>query len=479
MRYPAIVGAIALTALLGSYFVADARDAVPGFVTDEPGPDRYRFAQPAVPAAQQPSLHDPTALTQLSASEQSALDTVARSALADPALGPNSSFLLYDIATGDTLVSVDPAVPRQPASTSKILTCVAALAQLGPQWRAQTQTRLVGKDTVVLTAGGDVLMGIDTGTEGKVNGHASLTDLARRTADSLKHSGVSSVRVVLDDSATGPPQLGPKWHQADIDNGYVSAMTWIAVDAGRLRPGRTVPRHADPALAASEQFSRALGTFGVSVTGPVSRYTEKTPTTEPIATVDSAPLSKIVGYVLSTSENNAAQALAFHVAIARGLSPTFAHGAKAVADTLAERDPLIAAAWTGSTLLDGAGLSDDQSVSAEAIGRALLVAARDAESAGSDDQGDARDVSAVVDGLAAAAVNGTMTTRFRTDESEGGAGVVRAKSGSLRGVRALAGTAVTQSGRSVVFVVLSDKVTNELEATKAIDKLVATIVNSA
>ena len=68
------------------------------------------------------------------------------------------------------------------------------------------------------------------------------------------------------------------------------------------------------------------------------------------------------------------------------------------------------------------------------------------------------ELSAVQTGLPVAAFNGTLVARFTVPPAASGAGVVRAKTGTLTGVTALAGTVQDREGRVLAFAFLADRI---------------------
>jgi D-alanyl-D-alanine carboxypeptidase/D-alanyl-D-alanine-endopeptidase (penicillin-binding protein 4) len=78
-------------------------------------------------------------------------------------------------------------------------------------------------------------------------------------------------------------------------------------------------------------------------------------------------------------------------------------------------------------------------------------------------------------GLPIAGVTGTLAERFDTPGTDPGRGVVRAKTGTLTGVSALAGTVVTADGRPLVFVVLAPSPHGTPAARAALDRFGATL----
>jgi D-alanyl-D-alanine carboxypeptidase/D-alanyl-D-alanine-endopeptidase (penicillin-binding protein 4) len=65
----------------------------------------------------------------------------------------------------------------------------------------------------------------------------------------------------------------------------------------------------------------------------------------------------------------------------------------------------------------------------------------------------------VIEGLPVAGFTGTLSDRYRDKDRVPGAGIVRAKTGSLTGVNSLAGLVVDESGRLLAFALLGSGTT--------------------
>ena len=95
-----------------------------------------------------------------------------------------------------------------PASTTKVVTAVAALAALGPDARFPTTVRQVG-DTVVLVGGGDPTLAVNRYPSSDYPRPAALAQLATGTTHALKAQGQRSVRL----GYTPPCSAGPIWRK--------------------------------------------------------------------------------------------------------------------------------------------------------------------------------------------------------------------------------------------------------------------------
>jgi len=85
------------------------------------------------------------------------------------------------------------------------------------------------------------------------------------------------------------------------------------------------------------------------------------------------------------------------------------------------------------------------------------------------------DWTAISSGLAVAGVSGTLANRFATKATSAGRGVVRAKTGTLTGVGALAGTVTDQAGRPLVFVVIGNRLRSQAGARDTMDRIASSL----
>ncbi|MFC4565716.1 D-alanyl-D-alanine carboxypeptidase/D-alanyl-D-alanine-endopeptidase [Nocardiopsis mangrovi] len=344
-----------------------------------------------------------------------------------------------DAATGRALYDLDAETASVPASTTKVLTAVAALDTLGPDARISTEVvHGAGPGEIVLVGAGDPTL-----TEVPIPGGyprlATLEDLAERTASALAADGVEAVRLGYDNGLYTGPATGPGWKPGYITEGSVAEVHALMLDGGRVdRTQNYGPRVADPPATAAAAFARRLAEAGITVDGdpvPAEGAGER------IAAVDSAPVSALVEKMMLESENLIAEALVRQVAIAEGAEPSFA-GASASVAGVVERLGV-----TGAHAADGSGLSVDNRISPKALVDLLTLAA-DPERPG---------LSFTLSGLPTGHFTGHLDDRYSPASGAGaGAGTVRAKTGTLDGVSALAGTVRDKEGNLLFFTFIAN-----------------------
>ncbi len=388
------------------------------------------------------------------------LATLLRALVAAPGLGTSVSLAVADAATGTTLFAQAPDAARVPASTAKILTAAAVLSLLGSS--ATLPTRVVDgatRDEVVLVGGGDVLLSAGSGDPLQTRGRAGLDDLAAATADALLDQGRTTVAVRLDDSLFVGPAVSSAWGPADVASGAVAPIMALEVDEGRVRPG-DARRSGDPAMAAAATFAGLLARHGVHVAAAIAR-THALAQAGTLAQVDSASVGDLVEFALTESDNTVAEALARLVARASGRPATFVDAGVAVLD----RASLLGVSVTNAHLVGGSGLARNAAVPVSVLVGVLAAAAQPSHP----------ELRPVLSGLPVAGVSGTLASRFTRGPDLAGAGVVRAKTGTLRGVTSLAGTVVDADGRLLVFAVLADRVPTTAGGRAALDRVAAAL----
>jgi D-alanyl-D-alanine carboxypeptidase/D-alanyl-D-alanine-endopeptidase (penicillin-binding protein 4) len=410
----------------------------------------------AIPEAQLPDLGDAVpVLASLSADAPAPDPDVLAGQLApllgSAALGAGVSAEVVDVAGGDVLIGMDADDPATPASTAKLLTAAAALTTLDPTDTVKT-TVVAGATPgeVVLVGGGDPTLS-RTAPSQTYPGAPTVADLATQIVAALP-AGTPVTRVVVDSSLYTGDLTAKGWGPADAPSAYAAPVTATAVDGARVAPGSTA-RSGQPGLDAGSALADALGATGATVVLGKAPEGAKT-----LATVESAPIVRLVEQALSMSDNMLAEALARQVALARDLPASFEGSAQAVTAALADAGVDVG----GVTLFDGSGLSLQDQVPARVL-TAVVAGAADGSLDGA---------SALLSGLPVAGYDGTL---FDRGDAETAPGTVRAKTGTLLGVHALAGTVVTLDGRLLAFAVVADGSSNEVAAEAALDDVAAVL----
>ncbi|MCC2659899.1 MAG: D-alanyl-D-alanine carboxypeptidase/D-alanyl-D-alanine-endopeptidase [Arthrobacter sp.] len=386
----------------------------------------------------------------------------------DPVLKPDGggtfTGVVQDAVTGKVLFDRNGTASRVPASNMKLLTAAAALKALGPETRFSTKAVAgpapgaasgaagTNSRTVVLVGGGDVLLTAGESAKDKVLGHAGLATLAKLTVESLRKDGFRGrVDVLVDDSLfTGPP-LNPAWSPDDVAAGEVAPLFPLALNSARFDPAVTTgPRPQDSALAAGEAFAAQLTAAGAAadlqVAPAVGRLEgEAAPDAAVLGEVESATVSRQVDHMLQTSDNYLAEALGRMAAAATGQPASNEGAAAAVLQQLAG----LGVPTDGMTVADVSGLALANQVSARQFSEVVRAIA-----AGQDAR-----LRAALAGFPVAGLTGTLGDRYVNASSAEGAGLVRAKTGTLNTVIALSGYVVDADGRLLVFSFIGNGLT--------------------
>ncbi|WP_251513002.1 D-alanyl-D-alanine carboxypeptidase/D-alanyl-D-alanine endopeptidase [Actinacidiphila bryophytorum] len=407
-----------------------------------------RHAQPR-PAAAAPLTQGappaPSAAPVLAAAGGGAPETAAQVAarlaplMKSPALGTVRTGAVLDVTSGAVLYDHGSGIASTPASTTKLATATAALGLLGGDHTLTTSVVTTAPGRIVLVGGGDPTLELDR--------------LAADTAAALRARGTTSVRLGYDTSL----YTGPLMHPIGV-NENLAPVTALMVREGRLDHSTSgiAKRATDPALAAATSFAALLRGHGIHVTGHPARGRGAGGTQ--LAAHQSAPLSALVERMLTDSDNDLAEALARQVAIASGRPASFAGGAQAIRAALRQYGVPLAHA----VFADGSGLDHVDALTPATLTHILALAASPAHP----------ELRPVLAGLPVASFTGTLASRYH---GAVGAGLVRAKTGTLTGTNTIAGVTVTPTGRVLAFSFMTQGTTNPVSAQSALDALATSL----
>jgi D-alanyl-D-alanine carboxypeptidase/D-alanyl-D-alanine-endopeptidase (penicillin-binding protein 4) len=397
---------------------------------------------------------------------------VLRTRTTSKVLGKRFTMTVWDTASGTYVYRRRAATSLRGASTTKILTAAGVLAELGPGHRFPTTVRAGSTpDEVVLVAGGDPLLS-----------SADLRALAVTTAAALGIPAAPAPGASADPTVPAPSASAP----AAVPAAPARTITVRADDSlfsgsGQSRgwPNSYLPSQVRPVGAfarddnkardstadAGRYFAAALGRLGVQAT-----YSGRATATTEAATLASIPghsVAQAVSRTLLVSDNDTAEMLFRHIAVARGLPGTWAGARQGLADTLRElRVPL-----TGVRIIDGSGLSLDGRVTAGALTSALARALSPAHP----------ELAGLRGWLPVAGRTGTLRSsykRFNAKPARCAAGRIQAKTGTVADSIALAGYATGADGQTKVFVsIVNSRPTRytRLTTRKAVDRAASSV----
>jgi serine-type D-Ala-D-Ala carboxypeptidase/endopeptidase (penicillin-binding protein 4) len=361
------------------------------------------------------------------------------------ARAPTTSCLeLTDGAAG--LLEVRATEPLHPASNMKVVTAAAALDVLGADTVLTTRFAAdapPGPDGTVtgdlwMIGGGDPLLSTAAYGAMSTNGPRPSTDLAV-TADRLVAAGVRRIAgsVVGDGSRYDDVRTVPEWPRRFLTQNVVGPLGGLIVNDGWTvdpdgpGPGVGTPGvAADPAQHAAEVMTALLVARGVRVDGPPLAGTAPA-TAVTVLDQPSLPVGGLVEEMLAFSDNTTAELLVKEMGRTAGAGTTAA-GLEVMGRWLDGTGLAV----EGVVLADGSGLSARNRLTCRVISGVLV-----------DDGPDGP----VAAGLARPGRPGTLDDRFT-----GGAlrDRLRAKTGTLNDVTALAGWVTTVPGAQLAFAVV-------------------------
>jgi D-alanyl-D-alanine carboxypeptidase/D-alanyl-D-alanine-endopeptidase (penicillin-binding protein 4) len=341
----------------------------------------------------------------------------------------------------------NPAAPVTGASTQKLLTATGMLLALGPDATFRTDAKAAAAPQGGVIAGDLYVVGggpADLGT-------TDWMEMSPGTRERVVHdieplitaivgTGVTRVEggVVGDGSRYDDERYHVSLAPRLIDQDQVGPIGGLMVNDGfaGFSPARTnaatVPA-SDPAADAARVVTERLRAHGVTVVGtPRGGAVPDGATT--VASIDSPPLSQIVAEMLTTSDNETAEAGMKEIGVATTGDGTWAAGAVGLTTLLGDSGVPL----DGVQVVDGSGLTIENQLTCRTLVDVLTL------------EGSGPVVRA---GLAVAGESGTLADLW---EGTDVAGRLRAKTGTLRNVAALAGEVEAVQGGALTFAYVAN-----------------------
>ncbi|MCC5786401.1 MAG: D-alanyl-D-alanine carboxypeptidase/D-alanyl-D-alanine-endopeptidase [Phycisphaerales bacterium] len=432
---------------------------------------------------------------------------------------------ILDLQTGRTLSAVDPTASFIPASNMKLLTTGAAIASLGPEYQFTTRLYRSG-DRLVLQGSGDPSFA-DPALLAMREPPMSTDDLLEAIAKAAAKAEIGAVReLVVDDRVFDREMVHPLWPSDQLDRHYCAAVggvnihrnvlefffspgagdgalaryamqpesPWLTSSVeirartvteggnrlgvirnltrnqfqliGSVRTGGQSARVAlhDVPLYAGQLMADRLRNAGVRLESGAVRLAEEDehlPSDRVLAIV-TTPIGEIISICNKDSVNLYAEALLKRLAHETTGKPGSWHDGAAVMRMIVT-DRLGPAAAAKLAVSDGSGLSRANTVTPDLMTAWLASMHSDRRLVGSF--------------LASIPTVGEGTLRRRFQEVRV-RNEVRAKSGTISGVRCLSGYIIDpQTGRTLAFSVLVNELPNRagmgLNALRLHEQIVA------
>jgi D-alanyl-D-alanine carboxypeptidase len=325
--------------------------------------------------------------------------------------------MLVDPATGESIFEYSADSLRMPASLLKIISAVALLDYVAPDFRFTTEI-LTGAEPNTLIIAGSLDPWMErNGILAIKMGRASLPKIVKTALQKLDSDNGAPIKTLNIKYS--------KMHIPDID--FIKA-----------------------------QFvARNVKVTTTRVSSEEANLLSK----ESIAIFQSPSIQKIMDWMLIWSDNALGNRMAMYASMKAG----FGYSESGIEETFVKTLNNLDIDSTGLVAVDGSGLSRSNRVSAQMLAQLLLKTY------------DNEKYRTIYGGLPVGGVNGTMRNRFVSSAPKA-IGLVRTKTGSLTGVVSLAGY-VQGGDREYIFVAIADQIPKNPSAARAarvaLDKVLA------
>lgn len=325
--------------------------------------------------------------------------------------------MLVDPSTGESIFEYSADSLRMPASLLKIVSAVALLDYVEPDFRFTTEILTSAEPNTLVIAG-------------------SLDPWMER-------NGVLAIKM---GRASLPKLVKTALKKLDSDNG--GPIKTLNIKYSKMH-------YPDLDFIKSQFVARNVKVTTTRITSEEASLASK----ESIAIFQSPPMQKIMDWMLIWSDNTLGNRMAMYASLKAG----FGYSESGIQETFVKTLNNLGIDSTGLVAVDGSGLSRSNRVSAQMLAELLLKTY------------DNEKYRIIYGGLPVGGVNGTMRNRFVSSAPKA-IGLVRTKTGSLTGVVSLAGY-VQGGDREYIFVAIADQIPKYPSAARAariaLDKVLA------
>ncbi len=343
------------------------------------------------------------------------------------------------------LYAHQPASLLVPASNNKVFTTAAALAKLGGQYQLRTPVLgdVAGSELATLRIVGQ--------------GDPSFSTSHLRTlAQQLKQRGVRRVNLLIgDDTVFQGEPFNPFWAARHRGEGYAAPVNSLLLNENNIYDS-SVP---NPGNYLVGEFRRILTSSGIQVVkSTLVKRIPASPNEIELAAVLSPPLSSLINETNQSSNNVYAESLLKTLGRLQESTTldTSVSGVNAVRSILTD----LGVNPNRYSMVDGSGLADRNRASAEAFVQTLQAMALHPEA------------QTFRRSMAVSGRIGTLTNRMTHSST---AGIVFAKTGTLRGSITLSGYINPPNYSPLVFSMIVNSGESDSEMRSTIDSMVGVL----
>jgi len=406
----------------------------------------------------------------------------------DPVLrNANWGFVVYDPKTEKIVTAYNETAPLIPASTTKLLTTETAFSLLGTQYRWNTQLEYSGSVDAegVLTGNLYIVGSGDPSLGGNRGGAAGYTQIVNQYLDAIKEKGIKKVTgdiiiqtAIFKENKTELPKnivwleqknyflpvgttkdIDPRNEKLIINQSnnpfnqqkkyfYISPYADKLVYADKFEGNWVTTKVAEPPAYLANKLREGLLRNKITVTGKVTpKIVDRDPEPREILAVYKSPtLAEIVNFTNQRSDNNYAEALLKANGFHKLGDQTVESGRQVVTDHL----KAINFDMNGLNYMDGSGLSKSHTVTPLSQVKFLASLMKSPY------------YKEYFESLPVAGQSGTLKHMFLLNSN----GQIFAKTGTLNGVKCLAGYIKTRNNRTLAFSLLINKFSGSVNQVK-------------